>query len=126
MMPGPWPTVLDAECFKVAVPLPQQADSGSRCQQLSQHNLLLPAGPARQLILDKVAEDKSRILVWGMVTDNAGGQPYLQSAMRLLSISQLGGVAVCKADQSMGADDGQPYPPSTLPSALYEAVFGGF
>ena len=84
----------------LTAPLPQQAVPDSRGQKLNQRNLLLPAGPARQLILDKVAEDKSRLLVWGMVTDDAGGQPCPQPALSVLSIRQVGQVAVCGADQS--------------------------
>ena len=87
----------------LTVPLPQQAVPDSRSQPLKQQSLLWPAGPARQLILDKVAEDKSRLLVWGMVTDHAGGQPYSQSAVSLLSTSQLGEVAVCVAQTNQNA-----------------------
>ena len=123
--PSPRPYVSDAKCLKagmLTVPLPLPAIPDSRGPQLSHPFLRWPAGPARQLILDKVAEDKSRILVWGMVTDQAGGQPYLRCATSLPSTSQVGEVAVRGADQWKGADDvsGQPYPQSTLLSGLYE------
>lgn len=100
--PSPRPSVSDAKCLKagmLTVPLPLPAIPDSRGQQLSHPFLRWPAGPARQLILDKVAEDKSRILVWGMVTDQAGGQPYLRCATSLPSTSQVGEVAVRGADQ---------------------------
>ena len=101
MVLSPWPNVSDAKCFTASmltVPFPSRLSLKAEVRSRTSKNLLLPAGPARQLILDKVAEDKSRILVWGMVTEHAGGKPCPQSGMSLLSISQVGELAVYGAD----------------------------